>query len=536
MARPLADCASRRSFSDSECQFICTHPDVVSIGRLVTPEVCRVCPLRDSMPPDLFLGFPFAASKTVRRPTVEIVVAHYQEDLAWLTRFSSLKCVVYTKGRTTPPKAIRLPNVGREAHTYLHHIIENYDDLEDVTVFLQGNPHEHVERLFEKICSLNEGMSYLDLGDDILVEDGIGVPPQRGLPLARFFELLFERPAPAYFSCRAGACFAVARETIRRRPREFYERALRLVLTESLGPWSIERLWQRIFESAAGTSGILTASDSGFFRELQFLIRSIRQVEDRPVCVIDLGLTEEQRRWCVAHRGVIVWRKPKLFAPMRRIFRQHWWQAWIKPFYFLQSPFDRALWIDADCVVLRPLDEVFQKLEKQALFFRDGTSVVTENDPRLYQELPISPDVCTRGINVNSGVVGLDRQRDAEILDSWAWAVQWIALRPHFQKLSAWADQGLLLWALHRNGATKLIDSNLQCNRPAFEQDGLLRSAFLSGETVLSELKRRFPDDTIVHFLGLHKLSKLLDSQFEEIFCSRNDLSEMLLTNGRRMA
>jgi hypothetical protein len=65
-------------------------------------------------------------------------------------------------------------------------------------------------------------------------------------------------------------------------------------------------LWQRIFESTAGTSGILTASDSGFFRELQFLIRSIRQVEDRPVCVIDLGLTEAttvvcrtSRRYCM---------------------------------------------------------------------------------------------------------------------------------------------------------------------------------------------------------------------------------------------
>jgi hypothetical protein len=65
-----------------------------------------------------------------------------------------------------------------------------------------------VERLFEKICSLNEGMSYLDLGDDILVEDGIGVPPQRGLPLRRFFELLFERPAPALLQLSAGACFS----------------------------------------------------------------------------------------------------------------------------------------------------------------------------------------------------------------------------------------------------------------------------------------------------------------------------------------
>ena len=488
-------------------------------GRIVTRDMCRVCPVCDTVPPDLFLGFPFAFVPTLQRPRIQLVVAHYQEDLSWLDQYSSLSKVVYSKGRTPPANAVTLPNIGREAHTYLHHIIEHYDKLEDVTVFLQGNPHEHVERLFEKVCSLNDGLTYIDLGDEILVEDGCGVPPQRGLPLAQFWEKLFRSAAPPFFSCRAGACFAVSRKVIHSRPRSFYEHALQLVLSEYLGPWSIERLWHRMFETGAATAGILTAADAGFYRELQFLIRSLRQVEDRPICVIDLGLSEQQRHWCLQHPSVVVWRKPKLFAPMRRIYRQHWWQAWIKPFYFLQSPFDRSLWIDADCVALKPLHELFEKLDRQPLFFRDGTSVVTENDPRLYQYLPIPEGVSTIGTNVNSGVVGLDRQRDAAILNSWAWAAQWIAMRPPMQKLSAWADQGLLLWALHRNNATNLIDLNLACNRPAFEQDGLLSSAFREGRTILAELHRRFPEDTIVHFLGLQKLSSLLDTQFEHVFC-----------------
>lgn len=80
--------------------------------------------------------------------TIEIVVARYNEDLAWL---SSLPCTpdrftVYNKGpalgRTgLPPNThiLRLPNVGRCDHTYLHHIIANYDRLADVTVFLPGS-------------------------------------------------------------------------------------------------------------------------------------------------------------------------------------------------------------------------------------------------------------------------------------------------------------------------------------------------------------------------------------------------------------
>jgi hypothetical protein len=39
----------------------------------------------------------------------------------------------------------RVPNVGREGHTFLHHIVEHYDNLADHTLFCQETPH-HPER------------------------------------------------------------------------------------------------------------------------------------------------------------------------------------------------------------------------------------------------------------------------------------------------------------------------------------------------------------------------------------------------------
>lgn len=36
-------------------------------------------------------------------------------------------------------KIIPLPNRGREGHSYLHHIVENYDNLADITIFLPGS-------------------------------------------------------------------------------------------------------------------------------------------------------------------------------------------------------------------------------------------------------------------------------------------------------------------------------------------------------------------------------------------------------------
>lgn len=90
-------------------------------------------------------------------PTVHHVVARYSEDLSWLNAFitnlkrvhlgTTVKTYVYNKGEDfdetiLPPGTIveKLPNVGRESHTYLHHITKYHSSLDpqDVTLFTQG--------------------------------------------------------------------------------------------------------------------------------------------------------------------------------------------------------------------------------------------------------------------------------------------------------------------------------------------------------------------------------------------------------------
>ena len=74
----------------------------------------------------------------------EIVVARYNENLDWLKEIKKskdLKITVYNKGKDDiDVPFISLPNIGRESHTYLYHIINNYDNLADQTIFCQGNP------------------------------------------------------------------------------------------------------------------------------------------------------------------------------------------------------------------------------------------------------------------------------------------------------------------------------------------------------------------------------------------------------------
>lgn len=68
---------------------------------------------------------------------IEIVIARYNEDITWTKPFQEIT-TIYNKGDDNIPNSIKLKNVGREGHTYLYHIVNNYDTLADITVFFQG--------------------------------------------------------------------------------------------------------------------------------------------------------------------------------------------------------------------------------------------------------------------------------------------------------------------------------------------------------------------------------------------------------------
>jgi hypothetical protein len=78
---------------------------------------------------------------------IEIVISRYNENLHWLNHepFNKYKNIIYNKGpnddfyKTNNIKVVNLENIGRCDHTYLFHIIENYDNLADITVFLPGS-------------------------------------------------------------------------------------------------------------------------------------------------------------------------------------------------------------------------------------------------------------------------------------------------------------------------------------------------------------------------------------------------------------
>jgi len=79
----------------------------------------------------------------VGKGKLEVVLAQYSEDLSWAKPYENIMTVYCKGGERCAPGSQRLTNVGREGHTFLHHIVENYDKLADWTVFSQaGEPTE----------------------------------------------------------------------------------------------------------------------------------------------------------------------------------------------------------------------------------------------------------------------------------------------------------------------------------------------------------------------------------------------------------
>jgi hypothetical protein len=224
---------------------------------------------------------------------IELVVARFEEDLRWIRRVpSSVRITIYNKGGSPAlpsdfPKregvtVAALVNEGREAETYLRHLVGRYDSLAPLTVFCQGHPFDHAPDFHASLQELAscEGRiaganaltpftwyGFLDETDDPngrrLFVPWSKNPERRELSTGVLYEALFGEASPNCFHFRGGAQFAVSRDAVYRRSLDFYERAHELSASIPLAAHSYERIWDRLFgdplidPSTLGPEGVL---------------------------------------------------------------------------------------------------------------------------------------------------------------------------------------------------------------------------------------------------------------------------------------
>lgn len=204
----------------------------------------------------------------------EIIIAHYNEDLEWLRPYAK-NVIIYHKGNETGPrfkvkKWVKLENVWREWHTYLYHIINNYNNLADINIFLQWNINDHIKDwitynnptiylketikywfssrdlwlILKKIPQINYSWKFNEMLKNWFLK-------KSNLIFWDFYKDLFNKTQPKIIFSFCWWCFWVQKKLIYKRPIEFYSKVFNY-LNNHTNPeeWHyLERLWFTIFNN-----------------------------------------------------------------------------------------------------------------------------------------------------------------------------------------------------------------------------------------------------------------------------------------------
>lgn len=211
---------------------------------------------------------------------MEIVIARYNENITWLAGLENIDITVYNKGdnnfwRPSEPRENNyivksLPNIGREAHTYLTHIIENWDDLADYTVFCFGLPFDHSANFLSELHNVQNSYNYDMLNETktlpdfhVFTNSQLGFIHEQintvypfpngkqisiGPKFVELYETLFSQEyTKSTIDFTPAGIWMLSKDRIQSLKFRFYEELMKYVEKEYYAPWVLERLWENIF-------------------------------------------------------------------------------------------------------------------------------------------------------------------------------------------------------------------------------------------------------------------------------------------------
>ena len=165
-----------------------------------------------------------------------IIVARYNENVEWTKQFPNV--IIYNKGIKLDNNynEVFLNNVGREGHTYYKYICDNYDNLAEYTIFLQGRPFDHSPNIISNLTKyinnkelsidfefLSEQIyhSYLDI-------EGRGHWQCKNIHKnwERVFGVNIDNQECVF---GAGSQFIVSKKKILKNTKEFYENIMKML-------------------------------------------------------------------------------------------------------------------------------------------------------------------------------------------------------------------------------------------------------------------------------------------------------------------
>jgi hypothetical protein len=202
----------------------------------------------------------------------QAVIIRFDEDLFWAQReFPYEDVIIYNKNNDTLSlphnfKEVKVENIGYLGGSYLKHIIDNYEKLAEITLFIQGYPYEHgittplakhkygfnssCKNIFAKcekrtLGELNQELENLDFTSGKYKDFE---PLEYNLMhfVHTYFSSKYTLDTEVYVNL--GAQFSVHKSTILRHSKEFYQKIYEVFQKKfPMEDHYLERLWDLLF-------------------------------------------------------------------------------------------------------------------------------------------------------------------------------------------------------------------------------------------------------------------------------------------------
>ena len=241
---------------------------------------------------------------------ISIVISRYAENLTWVTalckKSERLKPTIYNKGDeiSCSYTQLLLPNIGKNDHTYLYHIVHNYEKLAPVTIFCPGSSFDDSDKS-EMLSFIVDKV--LKTSDTVMVGKIYDIPVKQMLfnyqldfydtsnkqnmaksgylplikstirPFSKWYDTMFceknDNWNDVHLACYY-SIFAVSARDIKKRTLSFYENLLSQFTHPNMevGQY-IERSWAAIFKPDTSCQFNRTYSPviEQFIKSTQFL-------------------------------------------------------------------------------------------------------------------------------------------------------------------------------------------------------------------------------------------------------------------------
>ena len=178
---------------------------------------------------------------TESMPSYVLVISKYKEDMSWLNHIRKENCIIYDKSPNPMSGSIPIPNIGMNQETYFRYIVDNYNNLPEYVIFLQGWPFDHMPNTG---INPENFQNYIDAAVSVKPNQIMGFyvnyhvhgysDLQPGLKVPQYYEYFFNTKFPGKISFTSGSQYIIPRAAIMTRPLKFYEKIHRMAF--DMGP------------------------------------------------------------------------------------------------------------------------------------------------------------------------------------------------------------------------------------------------------------------------------------------------------------